>query len=229
MKIFIGSMMLISAWLEATSSQLLVVRAKDWNSTEAVFQRYEKKEKHWIKIGEPFVVIIGRNGLGWGRGVHTIPSNAQIIKREGDGKSPAGIFKLTHAFGYSPLKSNFPYRVYNENDHCVDDTRSRYYNKIIDSDSTSKDYQSYESMRLSNDYYKYGIVVDHNGIGEGETPLKGAGSCIFIHIKPTPTSGCTAMTEKEILELIQWLDPLKKPLLLQGTDSVVEKLFRSLF
>jgi D-alanyl-D-alanine dipeptidase len=81
-------------------------------------------------------------------------------------------------------------------------------------------------MKFSEDYYKYGIVVDHNGIMEGEKSIRGAGSCIFIHIKSIPTAGCTVMEEAEIKEIIRWLDETKKPLLVQGTEKTVEALMK---
>ena len=83
-------------------------------------------------------------------------------------------------------------------------------------------------MKFPKDYYKYGIVVDHNGITEGEKSKRGAGSCIFIHIKSVPTAGCTVMNENQIEEVLRWLDPNDEPLLLQGTESVVETLWESI-
>ena len=82
-------------------------------------------------------------------------------------------------------------------------------------------------MRFPKDYYKYGIVVNHNHIDE-EGAKKGAGSCIFIHIKKVPTAGCTVMTESEMKEIIRWLDPEAKPLLLQGTEEVVKTLWKKM-
>ena len=81
-------------------------------------------------------------------------------------------------------------------------------------------------MKFSEDYYRYGIVVDHNGIMEGEESVRGAGSCIFIHIKSIPTAGCTVMSEEEIKEIIKWLDATKKPLLVQGTEEAVKDLMK---
>jgi D-alanyl-D-alanine dipeptidase len=70
-------------------------------------------------------------------------------------------------------------------------------------------------------------VVNHNHIDEAETK-KGAGSCIFIHIKKIPTAGCTVMRENEMKEIIGWLDVESHPLLVQGTDEVVKSLWKEL-
>jgi len=45
---------------------------------------------------------LGRAGLAWGLGLHGNPPFPGPIKREGDGRSPAGAFELSSAFGYAP-------------------------------------------------------------------------------------------------------------------------------
>ena len=210
------------------TKQLLVVTTENWSTSTGSLQRYERDGYTWKKVGKSINIKLGRNGLGWGIGLHDVPKDAKIIKKEGDGKSPAGLFKLNQAFGYAPFKTNYPYEVYKETDHCVDDVNSKYYNKIVDSTRLERDYKSHERMKFPKDYYKYGIVVDHNGITDGATSNKGAGSCIFIHIKDIPTAGCTVMSESEIEEVLEWLDPKAEPLLLQGTEETVEVLWKRL-
>jgi len=70
-------------------------------------------------------------------------------------------------------------------------------------------------------------VVNHNHIDEAGA-VKGAGSCIFMHIKKVPTAGCTVMNEAEMKEIIHWLDVDKHPLLVQGTDAVVKGLWKKI-
>ncbi len=208
------------------TKQLIVVTTKNWSTPSGVLQRYEKTNASWKKVGKAIDIKLGRNGLGWGIGLHTIPKDAKIIKKEGDGKAPAGIFSLKQAFGYSPFVVDYPYEVYKATDHCVDDINSKLYNKIVDSRNISIDYKSKEHMKFPKDYYKYGIVVNHNHIDE-EGAKKGAGSCIFIHIKKVPTAGCTVMNESEMKEIIQWLDVESNPLLVQGTELVVKGLWKT--
>jgi D-alanyl-D-alanine dipeptidase len=209
------------------SEQLIVVTTKNWSTSNGTLQRYEKSGRSWHKAGKAISIRLGRNGIGWGRGLHTIPKGAKIVKKEGDGKAPAGIFTLKQAFGYNSFVVNYPYEVYRSTDHCVDDSKSKYYNKIINSTKVKKDYKSFEHMKFPKDYYKYGIVVNHNHIDEkGAVP--GAGSCIFMHIKKVPTAGCTVMNEKEMKEILLWLDADKNPLLVQGTDAVVKDLWKKI-
>ena len=207
------------------SKQLIVVTTENWSTPSGMLQRYEKEGKAWHKVGKSIAIKLGRNGLGWGIGLHTIPKDAKFIKKEGDGKAPAGIFELKQAFGYFPFVVDYPYEVYKATDHCVDDVNSKFYNKIVDSSKIEIDYKSKEHMRFPKDYYKYGIVVNHNHIDEAGAK-KGAGSCIFIHIKSVPTAGCTVMREDEMKEIIEWLDVKSHPLLVQGTEIVVNKLLK---
>ena len=225
-KILLGLILLFGT-LQAQmlkTKQLIVVQTKDWSTPNGTLQRYEKEGKTWHKVGKAIEIKLGRNGLGWGIGLHTIPKDAKIIKHEGDGKAPAGIFELKQAFGYFPLVVDYPYEVYKSTDHCVDDVNSKLYNKIVDSTKVNVDYKSFEHMRFAKNYYKYGIVVNHNHIDEAGAK-KGAGSCIFVHIKSVPTAGCTVVKdEEEMKEIIKWLDADKSPLLVQGTSAAVKHL-----
>jgi D-alanyl-D-alanine dipeptidase len=196
-----------------------VVTTKNWSASSGTLQRYISKNRKWQKIGKQISIKVGRNGLAWGIGEHTIPKNAQYIKHEGDGKAPAGIFKLKNGFGYSKFNIKYPYKVYSRYNHCVDDSNSKYYNQIVDSRKVKKDYKSFEYMKFNKDYYQYGVVVAHN-----EKAQKGRGSCIFLHIKSVPTAGCTVMSKNEIKEILRWLDKSKNPLLIQAPKSEIKAL-----
>ena len=210
------------------SRQLIVVTTNGWNDNSGVLQRYEKDGMGWHRVGDALHIRLGRNGFGWGIGLHSTPKGAKYIKKEGDGRSPAGIFALKQAFGYAPFDVRYPYKVYKETDHCVDDVHSKFYNKIVDSTKIKADYKSMEHMKFPKDYYRYGVVVNHNHIDEkGAVP--GAGSCIFLHIKTVPTAGCTVMKESEMKVLIRWLDAKKHPLLLQGPKEEVEQMAKRYF
>jgi D-alanyl-D-alanine dipeptidase len=209
------------------TKQLLVVTTKNWSAPNGLLQRFEREGNSWQKVGKVINIKLGRNGLGWGIGLHITPKDAKYIKKEGDGKAPAGIFRLKQAFGYVPFKMDYPYKVYKETDHCIDDVKSKLYNKIVDSTKIKRDYKSKEHMKFPKNYYKYGIVVNHNHIDE-EGAVKGAGSCIFIHIKKVPTAGCTVMSESEIKEILRWLNPKAEPLLVQGTEGVIDTLMKQI-
>jgi len=221
------ALLLTHAQDTSNTKQLIVVTTKNWSTPNGLLQRYEKLDKKWHKVGKVVNIKLGRNGLGWGIGLHTTPKDAKYIKKEGDGKAPAGIFSLKQAFGYQPFVVEYPYKVYKAIDHCVDDVNSKLYNKIVDSTKVKRDYKSKEHMKFPKDYYKYGIVVNHNHIDEAGA-VKWAGSCIFIHIKKVPTAGCTVMSEDEMKEIIKWLDIESEPLLVQGTVGLVDELMKQI-
>jgi D-alanyl-D-alanine dipeptidase len=168
--------------------------------------------------GPEIPVVLGKKGLGWGRGVVNADPGAKPRKIEGDNKVPAGVFRLGPVFGYAPARSagwvKLPYQPLTKNIEGVDDPHSRYYNRLVDrSKVTRVDWRSSEKMRRDDHLYKWGIVVDHN-----PTAMPGAGSCIFFHIwksSSSPTAGCTAMPEKDLVRLIRWFDPAAHPILVQ--------------
>ncbi len=192
--------------IASASQQLLVVLSPELNATSALMQRYEKGAV-WTKVGESIPVTLGRSGLGY-------VAFKEPLKNEGDGRSPSGIFPITAAFGYDQNTTfKLPYWHADENLYCVDDINDSRYNKILRIYEKSSLPASYEIMRRPDGVYRYGAVIGYN-----DSAQRGRGSCIFIHLNhpdKRPTSGCTAMEEKALVELLNWLDPMKKPKILQ--------------
>ncbi len=210
--------------LPKNTKQLLVVSSHDFGSTQGSLQAYEKSHGIWQKSFEPIKVNLGRSGMAWGKGLIAFyPAQEEPVKREGDGRSPAGLFTLESFFGYEKGDYRFPYLQSTLSDLCIDDSSSPVYNTIVHSQDTGA-FKSFEYMRRSDKLYKLGIVVGHNpqAVHEG-------GSCIFIHIQKdhnAPTSGCTALVEEKLLILMQWLDKTKEPLLLQLPEIYLPQEFR---
>lgn len=214
---------ILLAQIPSSTKQLLVVSTANWSASSAMLQRYEKISGKWKKAGKAISVKVGKNGLAWGRGLHRNPKGSKRLKKEGDGRAPAGIFRLTYVFGEKSKNIKFPYRQMTRQHHCVDDSKSQHYNLVVDSRQVKKDYKSFEYMKFPSGLYSYGIFVDHN-----PKRIPKAGSCIFIHIKKAsgkPTVGCTAMSKPEIAGIIKWLDPKKKPLLVQAPKTHIKSLF----
>lgn len=209
--------------LFAKSGQIILIQTPSWQSKSGVLEFWQKDKKKWHRLLKSNI-FVGKNGLAWGIGLHKIPKNALNLKKEGDGKAPAGIFNLIYAFGYEKQNFTFPYKVMSRFHRCVDDSNSKYYNHIIDARKVPQDYNSYENMKLQSNFYKLGIVVDHNFFDK--KAIKKKGSCIFIHIKPRPTVGCTALPNEALMKkLISLLDSKKDPLLIQAPKDIAKKLF----
>jgi len=177
-----------------------------------------------MEIGKNVSVVLGRSGLGWGKGIHDSSNIFHYpIKIEGDGRSPAGIFNLSSVFGYAPEEQinnlKMPYTHITEIVECIDDVNSEYYNQIVRRDKIEKekvDWESSEKMYFYDIYYELGVIVDHN-----IDPIeKGAGCCIFLHNWSNPNetmSDCTAMEPTNMQEIIQWLNIDNQPVLVQLT------------
>jgi L,D-peptidoglycan transpeptidase YkuD (ErfK/YbiS/YcfS/YnhG family) len=202
----------------ADSRQLVLSVSAGWDSTQALLQAYERGSAAapWAPIGAPFEASLGRSGLGWGRGLH--PGGLLgPQKREGDGRSPAGVFELRGATGYDaerPAGLRLPYRAATPTLRCVDDARSRFYNQLVDESAVARDWSSAEQMRRGDELYRRVVWVGHN-----DAPVEpGGGSCIFLHLRPGPdsvTSGCTAFEPDAMERLLRWLDPRARPVLVQ--------------
>ena len=210
------------------STQLVVVTTTGWDSTGGTLRRYarESADAPWHAVGGTVPVMVGRSGLGWGVGVDVGDADGPR-KHEGDGRAPAGLFPLDTAFGFAPAASvswvRLPYFPIVATSECVDDGASRYYNTVVNRDAVSLvDWKSSEPMRRI-DQYRLGVIVGYNAA----PPLAGRGSCIFLHIwagQGMPTSGCTAMPEQDLTEVVLWLDRARRPMLVQLPEGEYSRL-----
>jgi L,D-peptidoglycan transpeptidase YkuD (ErfK/YbiS/YcfS/YnhG family) len=202
----------------ARSRQCLVVTATDWESKSGTLRAFERVNNAWKMHGPEVRVVLGKNGLGWGLGIVDLQNATGPKKIEGDNKAPAGIFNLGPAFGYAPQRDarwiKLRYVPLKKDTEAIDDSRSHFYNQLVDrSQVAGVDWHSSEQMLRPDNLYKWGIVVAHNPAAK-----PAAGSCIFLHIWKNPaaaTAGCTAMPEKNLVDLLRWLGPAARPVLVQ--------------
>ncbi|HEX8557816.1 MAG TPA: L,D-transpeptidase family protein [Pyrinomonadaceae bacterium] len=209
--------------------QLIVVTTRDWDAVGGVLRRFERRGagRAWTQVGADVPVAVGRTGLAWGVGVAGAGPAGGPRKREGDGKAPAGVFRLGRAFGFAPRAQaawlRTPYTELTPTTECVDDAASRHYNRIVDRAALkAADWKSSERMREVGGY-RWGLVVEHNSA----PPAAGLGSCIFLHVWAGPgvgTAGCTAMEQPSLEALLRWLAPARRPLLVQLPESEYARL-----
>ena len=201
--------------------QLIAVRpdAVDGFSAEVWLLERGPVVSLWKIVAGPLPAVVGKNGTGWGLGEPALPNpGGYPDKQEGDGRSPAGIFRLPGAFGtaaQAPAGVKLPWLECTPTLRGVDDAKSKYYNQIVDEATVpDKDWDSAEVMRRDDGAYEMGLLIDHNA-----DHLAGAGSCIFLHLWKGPgqgTAGCTALAREDVLEILQWLDPAREPRLVLG-------------
>lgn len=205
------------AKLLTTSEQLIIVTTPTWASTIGQLQRYTRAstQQAWRPVGKSIAVVIGKNGAAWGDDHKAIieKENDDLapIKHEGDGKTPVGIYRIGQTFGFAGTSSTSNYFPLTDTSICVDDINSTHYNQLIDSSRVPQvDWNSGEKMH-EVPQYKIGAMVLYN-----TPPVKSAGSCIFLHIwkdSTSGTTGCIAMEETNLSELLNWLDEKQKPVI----------------
>lgn len=167
-----------------------------------VTQAWEKDDAgQWQKLREFRSTIASR---GWGK------------QREGDYRSPVGVFRIKVTFttgrenpGAMPWRQRRPTSI-------VSSSAGSNYNTWLEvAGVTSGDRPSMRS----------GWIVDYNRVrlrpGVGPRPVPGKGSGIFYHTsKPghrwAPTAGCTQLgNPKQMRWLLRWLDPDARPRVVQ--------------
>jgi D-alanyl-D-alanine dipeptidase len=204
------------------SLQAVVVTAKDWNQMQGKAQLFERKNLNaeWSAVGKSFAVVIGANGFALDNATTGRLNKTNVsrpLKKEGDGKSPAGIFPLLSAFGSTakPAFVKVPYTRLEARTECVDDPNSFHYNKIVNRIQVGIfDWKSSEKMLEIGEQYDLGVFVAYNS----NPVVKGNGSCIFLHIwknAGSGTAGCTAMERADMEKVLGWLEENKNPVLIQ--------------
>jgi L,D-peptidoglycan transpeptidase YkuD (ErfK/YbiS/YcfS/YnhG family) len=202
------------AGVDVSTQQLIVAIAPGWDSDQAQMRLYERNPGGpWRAVSGPWAVLLGKNGLAWGRGVAGQEQKG-LHKEEKDKRSPAGIFTLGDVYGYEaslPPGGAYPYHQVTEADAWVDDPRSPYYNEhvIVDPQNLPQ-WFSRERMKSGDFAYHWLIDIQHN-----EHPaIPGEGSAIFFHIRrgvDRPTAGCTSMAEENLVGIVRWLRMEKHP------------------
>jgi L,D-peptidoglycan transpeptidase YkuD (ErfK/YbiS/YcfS/YnhG family) len=138
-------------------------------------------------------VALGRGGI-------------RAYKREGDGATPRGVFRLVRLWwradrGHRPA-TKLPVRRIRPDDAWCEDPRDRRYNRPFRVQSTGIG----DRLRREDALYDLIIEIDHNT----RPRVAGRGSAVFIHIaRPglAPTAGCVAVRAVDLRRLLVRLSP----------------------
>lgn len=157
-------------------------------------------------------ILIGKNG--------TIDPTK---KREGDSKTPLGLYNLGVSFGINKINTKYPYIKIKDNDYWVDDLNSKYYNQLVRLkekitpfnykyilSAKEKEFTSAEHLIEYTKEYEYAVFIEYN------TNHKLQGSAIFLHCYGTKeyTGGCIAINKEDMQYIINKLDIKKEPQIL---------------
>ena len=128
-------------------------------------------------------------------------------KKEGDGKTPLGEFKLgillgTHLEEKIANQTKVNYTMLTENMYWVDDINSKYYNQLVDIKKVNKDWISAEHLIDYPIQYEYLIDIRIN-----PNNIAGRGSAVFLHCtNGRTTRGCVAIKREVMKEIIKKID-----------------------
>jgi L,D-peptidoglycan transpeptidase YkuD (ErfK/YbiS/YcfS/YnhG family) len=142
---------------------------------------------HYIRELGPYSGHVGKNGVS-------------ASKREGDLRTPAGVFALRGGFGSAanPGLRTGPWDRVDSKDVWVDDPGSSLDNTHQRVPASGR-WDSAEKL-LNVPAYRYAQVIGYN---ESRTP--GRGSAIFFHVDlGHGTAGCVSLPQSALLTVLRW-------------------------
>ncbi len=189
-----------------SNKQLILVTSNGYNTSNAEIRTFERNSKgKWVPILTT-KGYIGKYGFA-----------KEKDMKEGGKRSPIGKYTIGTAFGRKANPgTKLNYRKITADDVWVDDPKSKLYNTWQSKKKTKGQWKSAENMNISA--YTYGFVINYN---TKRTPYKG--SAIFFHIGNSYTLGCTATSEANVKKILKWLDPKKKPVIIQTPINELNK------
>lgn len=214
------------------AGQVVVVSAQALGSKEATVTLWRRKPTGELEaVGQPMFAYIGQNGLGYGLGLWRPPSQeGGPEKREGDGRTPAGLFAVRQAFGAAKADTarkrgvKLPYKVASSGMVCVSDAASKRYNTLVMmTEEQFPDWSRHDRLARDDGANSWGLVLEHNT----EQPVAGAGSCLYLSVwpkEPRPTSGSVGMSLQSVMEMLTFLDPQANPVLVVVPKGLLAKL-----
>ena len=127
-------------------------------------------------------------------------------KREGDGATPRGLFRLKRlwwrADRHPRPRTLLPVRRIRAEDGWCEDPRDRHYNRPVRLPPRS----NADRLKRQDDLYDFIVEIDHNT----RPRIAGRGSAVFIHVaRPgfAPTAGCLALEIGALRRLLARLSP----------------------
>lgn len=143
-------------------------------------------ENEWKKIVS-CKAYVGQNGIN--------------KKKQGDRKTPEGIYHITMAFGRkkSPGTAGISYTKLNKYHYWSDEKAT--YNQFIDVRELGRKKMGGEHLIAYNPWYNYALAMDYN---RKNTYLKGSG--IFLHCVGggrKSTMGCIAVSQKNMKKIVK--------------------------
>ena len=196
------------------ATRVITVVAASYSSTTATLQAWDRAPGGgWLKHGGAILAHVGSQGLT------TSPSESKSA-------TPIGSFTLTQAFGaLGNPGTGLPYfrttsadwwisqpgSLYNTHQHCSGGCTF----DTMDSSSNPN-----EHLVTVVPYYNYAVVIDYNTRNSPTGVQAGKGSAFFLHVTDgTPTAGCVAIPQSNLVAIMAWLTPSARPRILIGVNG----------
>jgi L,D-peptidoglycan transpeptidase YkuD (ErfK/YbiS/YcfS/YnhG family) len=159
--------------------------------------RPAQRSRGWLMAGPlALPVALGRAGI-------------KANKREGDGATPRGTFRLKRLWWRADRHPRpvtlLPVRRINAGDGWCEDRSDRRYNRPVKISAQSKA----DRLKRQDELYDFIVEIDHNT----RPRVAGRGSAVFIHVaRPdfAPTAGCIALKLSSLRRLLACVGPRTK-------------------
>lgn len=133
-------------------------------------------------------------------------SGRSFLKREGDGASPRGDWRLRRLFYRAdrllPPCSGLKPLVLRGHDGWCETVGDRNYNRLVRLPYAA----AHETMQRQDQLYDLVVELSHN-----ERPrVQGCGSAVFFHLRRPdggPTAGCIAVSRSDMLKILRLVGP----------------------
>ena len=169
---------------DSSVNQLIFVKYQGGSDAQVIF--YEKETNSW-KEAFSCQAYVGKNGID--------------KEKEGDQKTPTGVFSFTKAFG---IKDNpgakLPYIILNPHLYWCED--EPWYNTKVDVRETPHTCTGEHLISYAPQYH-YVLALNYN-----PECTFGKGSAIFLHCigAKSYTGGCVAVSESDMVRILQSVD-----------------------
>lgn len=177
---------------------IITVTVNAKTSTCANVSLFKKDKNGNWKMYYSIIGYIGKNGIG--------------KTKEGDGKTPIGVYETTAAFGVAskPKGTSIEYVNVDSSHWVVSDSNSKFYNQFVstkkDGYKTTLDVKQDWKASYGEQLYKYGTAYAHALIlNYNEKNIPNKGSAIFFHAfsNSKSTAGCISVPKYVVENTIQ--------------------------
>lgn len=184
------------------SQQVLV--ADRTSGVRGTYRRFEWRpdEERWAAVGSSRAVF-GYGGV--------VAGNRRV---QDTGTTPAGTYRLLHAFGVGDPGTAMLYRQVTGCSYWVLDRDAADYNRWRESCTRPPRDGEHLQTYVQQGLYRHAVVTSFNYDDPRVRSGAGSGGAIFLHYATRHTGGCVGLTSMaELTRTVRWLDPDKNPLI----------------